>query len=126
MEWDSSWPTQTFRNPGLWPYTLDYKSTQDCEVGPCPEDSIPGFWVAPMIDWTDQQNIVCSMVDACVNMLVTNNLDKKQIKRIVLVQRMPTDLHNGILTTLMLNTTATEHRLDSMYIKHISTQILSI
>ncbi|KAJ3661244.1 hypothetical protein Zmor_005649 [Zophobas morio] len=67
LEWDCSWPTQTFRNPGLWPYTLDYKSSQDCIVGPCPEDAIPGFWVAPMVDWTDQQNIVCSMVDACVN-----------------------------------------------------------
>ncbi|KAJ3661997.1 hypothetical protein Zmor_006366 [Zophobas morio] len=67
LVYDCSWPTQTFRNPGLWPYTLDYKSNQDCSIGPCPEDSIPGFWVVPMIDWTDQGNNVCSMVDACVN-----------------------------------------------------------
>ena len=28
FQWDSSWPTRTFMNPGLWPYTLDYLSQQ--------------------------------------------------------------------------------------------------
>jgi peptidoglycan/xylan/chitin deacetylase (PgdA/CDA1 family) len=73
LTYDCSWPTQTFRKPGLWPYTLDYKSNQDCPIGPCPADSIPGMWVVPMIDWTDQANIVCSMVDACVN--IPDNTD---------------------------------------------------
>jgi hypothetical protein len=74
LTYDCSWPTQTFRNPGLWPYTLDYKSNQDCPIGPCPSEAIPGMWVVPMIDWTDQSNIVCSMVDACVN--IPDNADE--------------------------------------------------
>ncbi|EFA00992.1 chitin deacetylase 9 precursor [Tribolium castaneum] len=67
LTYDCSWPTQTFRKPGLWPYTLNYKSNQDCPIGPCPQSSIPGVWVVPMIDWTDLSNNVCSMVDACVD-----------------------------------------------------------
>ncbi|RZC36106.1 hypothetical protein BDFB_003224 [Asbolus verrucosus] len=67
LSYDCSWPTQNFVKPGLWPYTLDYASNQDCPIGPCPKSSIPGVWVFPMIDWRDQANVVCSMVDACVN-----------------------------------------------------------
>ena len=26
--YDCSWPTRQFQDPGLWPYTLDYASTQ--------------------------------------------------------------------------------------------------
>lgn len=67
---DSSWPTQTYNSPGLWPYTLDYKSNQDCVIGPCPNESWPGVWVLPMITWRDNKNIPCAMVDTCVNMYV--------------------------------------------------------
>lgn len=66
--YDCSWPTQTYTDPPLWPYTLDYKTIQDCQIGPCPESSFPKTWVVPMIDWTDDKNIPCSMVDACANM----------------------------------------------------------
>ena len=26
--WDCSWATRNYVNPGLWPYTLDYRSLQ--------------------------------------------------------------------------------------------------
>lgn len=66
LEYDVSWPSQNYVNPaGLWPYTLDYKSTQDCVIGPCPDESIPGPWVFPMLMWTDDDGYQCSMTDAC-------------------------------------------------------------
>ncbi|XP_017124347.1 chitin deacetylase 8 [Drosophila elegans] len=66
LSYDSSWPTQQFKDPAMWPYTLDYKSQQDCQIGPCPQASIPGLWVNPMVTWTDTEGYSCSMIDACV------------------------------------------------------------
>ncbi|XP_026735425.1 uncharacterized protein LOC113499229 [Trichoplusia ni] len=63
--YDLSWPTVAHTNPGLWPYSLDYKSTHDCIIGPCPTASIPNVWVFPMVSWTDLAGFPCSMVDAC-------------------------------------------------------------
>ncbi|KAF2900103.1 hypothetical protein ILUMI_06084 [Ignelater luminosus] len=63
LKYDSSWPTSQY----LWPYTLNFSSTQDCPIGPCPKSSIPGVWVVPMINWKDNHNVSCSMVDSCVN-----------------------------------------------------------
>ncbi|XP_075986206.1 chitin deacetylase 8-like [Anticarsia gemmatalis] len=63
--YDCSWPTVSFTDPALWPYTLDYASEQDCIVPPCPTASIPGTWVMPMVTWTDLAGFPCSMVDAC-------------------------------------------------------------
>ncbi|KAF2900102.1 hypothetical protein ILUMI_06083 [Ignelater luminosus] len=63
LKYDASWPTSKF----LWPYTLDYKTTQECPIGPCPTASIPGVWVSPMTYWKDDLDVWCSMVDACVN-----------------------------------------------------------
>ena len=34
--YDSSMPTQNFTDPPMWPYTLDYRSTQECVIPPCP------------------------------------------------------------------------------------------
>lgn len=34
--YDSSMPTQQFIDPPMWPYTLDYRSTQECVIPPCP------------------------------------------------------------------------------------------
>ncbi|KAL4716750.1 hypothetical protein ACJJTC_001906 [Scirpophaga incertulas] len=65
MTYDCSWPTITHIDPGLWPYTLDYASTQDCVIAPCPTASIPGKWVIPMISWIDEDGTPCSMVDSC-------------------------------------------------------------
>ncbi|KAK9739759.1 hypothetical protein QE152_g8712 [Popillia japonica] len=66
MKYDCSWPTQSYMDPPLWPYTLDYKSEQDCPIGECPTASFPGIWVQPMVNWRDTSGYVCSMVDACI------------------------------------------------------------
>lgn len=63
--YDSSWPTLKYQNPAMFPYTLDYISTQDCQIGPCPDASIPGFWIYPMVSWTDKNGYGCSMIDGC-------------------------------------------------------------
>lgn len=66
--YDCTWPTQKYASPGLWPYTLDTLSVQDCVIGPCPTEAWDGSWVIPMIAWRDKMNIPCSMVDTCVNL----------------------------------------------------------
>lgn len=65
LEYDSSWPSQHFISPGLWPYSLDYHSVQDCPIGHCPEAAIPNVWVNPILNWVDAAGFKCSMVDAC-------------------------------------------------------------
>lgn len=65
--YDCSWPTIRYLNPGLWPYSLDHPSNQDCVIGPCPQQSYPNTWVLPMISWKDEAGVFCSMVDTCVN-----------------------------------------------------------
>ncbi|CAD7012004.1 unnamed protein product [Ceratitis capitata] len=64
--YDSSWPTQRYRSPAMWPYTLDYRSTQDCQIGPCPNAAIPGFWINPMVSWLDTAGYSCAMIDGCI------------------------------------------------------------
>lgn len=66
LEYDSSWPSQQFIAPGLWPYSLDYESVQDCPIGRCPTASIPNAWVNPILNWVDTKGYKCAMVDACV------------------------------------------------------------
>lgn len=68
LSFDASWPSQQYLEPGLWPYTLDTRSNQDCPIGPCPVESWPGVWVAPMLNWKDRSGVVCAMVDTCVDM----------------------------------------------------------
>ncbi|XP_052743483.1 chitin deacetylase 8-like [Bicyclus anynana] len=65
LTYDITWPTNDYRDPGLWPYTLNFRSTQDCVIPPCPTASIPGPWVIPMNSWTDLQGLPCAMVDTC-------------------------------------------------------------
>lgn len=69
--WENSRPTLSYRNPGMWPYSNDYKSTQDCRILPCAEGSYPGFWTIPMIDLMSNEEIECSMADACIPIPVT-------------------------------------------------------
>ncbi|XP_011184262.1 chitin deacetylase 7 [Zeugodacus cucurbitae] len=64
--YDSSWPTQRYTSPAMWPYTLDYRSRQDCQIGPCPNAAIPGFWVSPMVSWFDTAGYSCAMIDGCI------------------------------------------------------------
>jgi len=79
FEYDCTWPTRTYgfvdAEIGLYPYTLDYASIQDCPIKPCPSCAHPGLWVQPMIDLEDEwiganpqtpdQGNPCSMLDAC-------------------------------------------------------------
>jgi hypothetical protein len=65
LAWEASRPTQTYRNPGLWPYTNDFDTIQDCQIAPCPTGNYPGFWTVPIVDYTDGDGFPCSMVDQC-------------------------------------------------------------
>jgi len=66
MLYDTSLPAAE-NNPPIWPYTLNYKSTQECKIGPCPKNSHPGLWEVPMVYYQDEQkpSSVCAMIDAC-------------------------------------------------------------
>ena len=79
--YDSSWASRTYgyinAEAGLFPYTLDYKTVQDCPTGSCPKCSYPGVWVQPMLDLEDEwlgvidaskpdQGAPCSMLDGCI------------------------------------------------------------
>lgn len=68
LTYDSSWPTIAYTDPALWPYTLNFKSTQDCIIPPCPNASIPGPWVMPMVSLTDLLGTPCAMLDTCFHM----------------------------------------------------------
>ena len=67
----------------MFPYTLDYKSKQDCPIEPCPHCSWPGVWEQPMIDLEDEWlgsnpacpecGNVCSMLDGCVMCVLTRH-----------------------------------------------------
>ncbi|CAL8127586.1 unnamed protein product [Orchesella dallaii] len=65
FQWECSRPTLNFRKPGIWPYTNDYRSTQDCQIQPCPVGEYKGFWTVPMIDMLGDNNEGCAMVDTC-------------------------------------------------------------
>ncbi|XP_027231311.2 chitin deacetylase 7 [Penaeus vannamei] len=84
LEYDCSWPTLKYTNwygskpyGALWPYTLDYPSIQDCQLGRCPESSYKGLWVAPMVDLNDNVGEACAMLDTCRSMddELLNNAD---------------------------------------------------
>jgi peptidoglycan/xylan/chitin deacetylase (PgdA/CDA1 family) len=66
FEWDCSMPTRTYTDPGMWPYSLKYKSTMDCQIGPCPTESYPGVWVIPMLDLFTKDETPCAMLDTCL------------------------------------------------------------
>eukprot|EP00088_Acartia_fossae_P051337 TRINITY_DN5766_c0_g2_i1.p1 TRINITY_DN5766_c0_g2~~TRINITY_DN5766_c0_g2_i1.p1 ORF type:complete len:442 (+),score=66.46 TRINITY_DN5766_c0_g2_i1:38-1363(+) len=78
--YDCSWTSRDFGyqhlDDGLYPYTMDYASIQDCEIEPCPQCSYENFWVQPMLDlednWFDSNPLhpdwgqPCSMLDGCI------------------------------------------------------------
>ena len=68
FEYESSMPTCKFRDPPMFPYTLDYARTQECMIPPCPEDSYPGVWEVPLVGLTAERTgeICYSMVDSYV------------------------------------------------------------
>ncbi|KAI8428375.1 hypothetical protein MSG28_002560 [Choristoneura fumiferana] len=75
LTYDCTWPTINQLDPGLWPYTLDYESTQECTVPPCPTASIPGVWTLPMVSWLDLNGAACAMVDSCFAVPPLNDED---------------------------------------------------
>lgn len=62
LKYDSSWASKI--EPGLWPYTLNYASIQECMIGSCPTSSIPA-WVQPILNWKDATGLTCAFLDAC-------------------------------------------------------------
>ncbi|EDO30402.1 predicted protein, partial [Nematostella vectensis] len=62
--YETSMPTQQ-NNPPLWPYTLEYASTQECVIPPCPTGSYPGLWEVPMVDYRGLHGELCNMIDGC-------------------------------------------------------------
>ncbi|XP_071446809.1 chitin deacetylase 7-like [Hetaerina americana] len=67
LTWDSSWPTHAnLIDHIIWPYTLDFKSPQDCPIPPCPKSSFPGRWVVPIVAWINE-NTICSTPETCPN-----------------------------------------------------------
>ncbi|XP_060518574.1 chitin deacetylase 8 [Cylas formicarius] len=64
FKYDSSWPTQS--NRPLLPYTLDYLSSQDCELGAtCPNEPFKGFWILPIVDLNGAEDKQCNSLGAC-------------------------------------------------------------
>lgn len=63
ITYDSSWPTLS-SNP-LFPYTLDYLSTQQCLVGACPNEAFPGTWVLPINNFQNMEGIECNTLSGC-------------------------------------------------------------
>lgn len=63
LVYDNSWTT--IKN-SEWPYTLDYRSEQDCLIGKCPTESHKGFWVLPINDWMDTKGYPCATIHGCI------------------------------------------------------------
>ena len=68
--YDLSWPVNVpFDGHGpMYPYTLDYKSTQPCPSvqEPCPKMAYPGLWEIPNVNLMNKDHSTCgSMMDAC-------------------------------------------------------------
>jgi len=86
LTWECTRPTLNIRTPGLWPYTNDFSSIQDCQIAPCPREAYPGLWTFPMIDLLSLGGSPCPMVDQCdprpttanetLTLLRTNFLDQ--------------------------------------------------
>jgi len=94
--YDCSWATRAYGyinlDNGLFPYTLDYASYQECEVGRCPVCSHPGFWEQPMLDLEDEwigadpyhpnNGMPCSMLDGCV--IIDPAADRTTVKSMLM------------------------------------------
>jgi len=94
--YDCSWVSRDYGyldlDSGLFPYTLDFKSTQDCPILPCPECSYPGLWVQPMLDLEDNwigadpnhpdNGMPCSMLDGCI--IMDDNPDRTTVKNMLM------------------------------------------
>ena len=50
-----------------WPFTLDYKSPICTKPATCPENSYPGLWILPNIQYKQKSGLNCVMLDACTD-----------------------------------------------------------
>nr|AWX65388.1 chitin deacetylase 6 [Leptinotarsa decemlineata] len=65
LQYDSSWPTTPIKP--LFPYTLDYLSTQECNLGnECPNEAFPDFWILPINDLNGNETWCNTMSDCNV------------------------------------------------------------
>ena len=46
-----------------WPFTLDYKSPLCNSPATCPDNSYPGFWIVPNIQYNQTSGIPCNIMD---------------------------------------------------------------
>lgn len=89
--YDSSMPTSQM-DPPLWPYTLDYPTTQECNIPPCPTDPFPGLWEVPLVDYRDPTGKLCAMIDACTGLNTADdvyNMLMNNFKRHYLSNKAP-------------------------------------
>ncbi|CAH1367785.1 hypothetical protein MTP99_009186 [Tenebrio molitor] len=64
LTYDNSWPTSS--SIRLFPYTLDYKSTQECLVTmTCPTQPHEHFWIAPLTNIQGNDSIQCNSLATC-------------------------------------------------------------
>ncbi|XP_072388825.1 chitin deacetylase 8-like [Diabrotica undecimpunctata] len=64
LTYDSSWPSLPTKR--LFPYTLDYLSTEQCLLGAeCPNEAFPGYWVLPINDLTGPNGTECNSLATC-------------------------------------------------------------
>lgn len=65
LKYDNSWPARS--SDLYFPYTLDYKSTQQCLVAEqCPIEAHDHFWIAPITDIRGKNGIECNSLPACL------------------------------------------------------------
>lgn len=65
LKYDASWATRQIS--ALFPYTLDYKSPQQCPSNPvCQKNPVKGFWEVPIVDLISQHGIECNSLLGCI------------------------------------------------------------
>lgn len=64
----------------IWPYTLDYPTTDDCGIDPCPDWTFRGVWEVPLIEYEDRDGTLCSMLDDCDASLTGDDLYQMILK----------------------------------------------
>jgi len=90
--YDCSWVSRNYGyldlDKGLFPYSLDYATVQDCEIKPCPSCEYNKLWVQPMLDLEDlwlgadpfhpNNGMPCSMLDGCI--IIKDNPTREDVK----------------------------------------------
>ncbi|KAI4466003.1 chitin deacetylase-like 9 isoform a [Holotrichia oblita] len=93
IEYDNTWTARSTNR--YFPYTLDYRSLQPCELGTCPDESFPGMWVLPLVDLVSQNNLECSSLQACSVSGTANEINdwlKEQFNRVYSDNKAPITL----------------------------------